>query len=301
MQQKQSSMESRRPSLSTPQSSISAPFGWFSIALGITQVLAPRWIAQRSGLPAQRRSAIRLVGLRELATGAFILSRPSSSAGPWARVAGDLINLALLRRRYGGTRANNRIQRSRLVVSAVTAADLACALSLAASRRGGATAPRRERESIVIDKPADEIYRFWRSLEKLPTIMNYLDSITVIDEKRSRWVAKPLGGLHVEWTSEIIADEPNRSISWRSTGDSEISTEGRILFEPLNHERGTRVTLEISLNPLPGVRSLSAPFSKLAAHVAVRRDLRRLKQFMETGEIATIKGQSAGARQERLG
>ena len=45
-------------------------------------------------------------------------------------------------------------------------------------------------KSITVNRPAEEVYRFWRNLENLPRFMDHLESVTVLDENRSHWVAK---------------------------------------------------------------------------------------------------------------
>lgn len=66
--------------------------GWFSITLGLAEVAFGRRIANAIGSDGQ--ALIRGYGARELATGAGMLARPDSSAGPWARVGGDLLDAA---------------------------------------------------------------------------------------------------------------------------------------------------------------------------------------------------------------
>ncbi|MDP8910615.1 MAG: hypothetical protein M3M94_00930, partial [Actinomycetota bacterium] len=72
--------------------------GWFSVALGVPQVVAPRAVERLIGIPdtEARRQLMRLVGLRELVAAAGILTRPKPSGWLWARVAGDVTHLMLL-------------------------------------------------------------------------------------------------------------------------------------------------------------------------------------------------------------
>lgn len=269
--------------------------GWFGIALGTAEILAPYWVARRVGLSPDTSSTIRWQGLREIISGALILKNPSSPIGMWARVAGDAIDLTLLARASDShTGQNEKRRRSRLLVSTISALDVACAASLSRLKASHSARSTEFRESITIEKPPHELYRFWRSFDQLPVVMNYLESVTVLDDKHSHWVTKPLGDTRFEWDCEIVSDEPDRSISWRSTPDSEICTEGSVRFNPLDHQRGTRVSVEMNFIPTRVPPGLGRPLSKLAIYLAVRRDLRRFKQLMETGEIATVKGQPAG-------
>ncbi|MGZ3159036.1 MAG: hypothetical protein ACXU7H_08125, partial [Burkholderiaceae bacterium] len=69
--------------------------GWFSVGLGIAQIVAPRTISRLAGL-GHSPILVRAVGLREIASGVGILSDRNPSGWLWTRVAGDAMDLALL-------------------------------------------------------------------------------------------------------------------------------------------------------------------------------------------------------------
>jgi uncharacterized membrane protein len=152
--------------------------------------------------------------------------------------------------------------------------------------------------SYGIRKPADELYRFWRNFENLPRIMTHLESVRVIDERRSHWVAKAnsLGGKRFEWDAEITADEPDRRIAWRSLPGADVENAGQITFSPgLSEDRGTEVHVRMDYVPPMGrlghlVASLLGDNPKRV----VREDLRNFKRLMEIGEILTIIDQPHG-------
>ncbi|MFX7870678.1 SRPBCC family protein, partial [Acinetobacter baumannii] len=78
-------------------------------------------------------------------------------------------------------------------------------------------------QSMLIQKPAEELYRFWRHLENLPRIMTHLESVTRTDERRSHWVVTTDKlGLRLEWEAEVTADEPNTRIAWRSLPGAQV-------------------------------------------------------------------------------
>ena len=56
---------------------------------------------------------------------------------------------------------------------------------------------------VVIGRPRDELFRFWRQLDNLPRFMDNLESVTVLDSRRSHWIAKGPVGTRVEWDAEI--------------------------------------------------------------------------------------------------
>jgi hypothetical protein len=77
------------------QRRVSKGLGWFSIGLGVTQVMAPRPLGRLIGV-GEQPAVMRALGLREIATGIGILAQDRPAVGVWSRVAGDVINAALL-------------------------------------------------------------------------------------------------------------------------------------------------------------------------------------------------------------
>lgn len=73
--------------------SLSVPLGWFSIGLGLAELLAPRRIADAHGVP-EGKGIVQGFGAREIAAGIGILAAPANPAGLWARAAGDVLDIA---------------------------------------------------------------------------------------------------------------------------------------------------------------------------------------------------------------
>src|SRR5439155_827395 len=94
--------------------------------------------------------------------------------------------------------------------------------------------------AVTISKSADELYRFWRNFENLPHFMRHLESVTC-EDGRSHWVARGPAGMSVSRDAEIINEEPNRLIAWRSLEGSQVSTAGSVHFTPAPGDRGTEV------------------------------------------------------------
>jgi uncharacterized membrane protein len=150
-------------------------------------------------------------------------------------------------------------------------------------------------KSITIDRPLEEIYAFWRNLENLPLFMQHVHSLTMLDDRRSHWIVRGPSGKILEWDAEIINEKPNELIGWRSSSGSGLDSAGSVHFKPAPGERGTEVHLELQYIPPGGV--FGATFAKLMGENPanqIQEDLRRLKQVMEAGEIATIEGQPHG-------
>jgi len=142
--------------------------------------------------------------------------------------------------------------------------------------------------TITINRPASELYAFWRDLRNLPLFMENIESITIIDVRRSHWTVKGPADSSVEWDSLIVEDVPGELIAWESAEGTSVPNSGRIEFSEWSNGRGTKVTATIAYNPPAG--KLGKMFAKMFQRepkIQVRRDLRRFKQLMETGEIPT--------------
>jgi uncharacterized membrane protein len=152
-------------------------------------------------------------------------------------------------------------------------------------------------QAMLINKPAEELYRFWRDFKNLPRIMTHIERIDVMDDRRSHWVARAHGvpGGRVEWDAEIVRDDPNSIIEWRSLPGSRVETTGQIRFERGLGDRGTEVHVHMDYVPPMGTvgKWIATLFGQNPKRL-VREDLRNFKRLMEIGEILTIQGQSHG-------
>jgi uncharacterized membrane protein len=156
-------------------------------------------------------------------------------------------------------------------------------------------------KSVTIGRPRDDVYKFWRDFENLPSFMQHLVSVTASGDRRSRWVAKAAAGATVEWTAEIVEDRAGSLISWRSLAGSEITNAGSVRFEDAPADRGTEVRVELSYDAPAG--AAGAMVAKLFGEEPgqqLRDDLRRFKQVMETGEVVRSDGSLQGAGQGAL-
>lgn len=151
--------------------------------------------------------------------------------------------------------------------------------------------------TVTINKPADELYRYWRNFENLPRFMKHLKSVTISDDKRSHWIANAPLGNSVEWDAEIIDERENELIAWASVEGADIENSGFIRFKPAPANQGTEVKVVLEYNPPGG--GLAAAFAKLFGEEPKQQisdDLGRFKQLMEAGELATTEGQTSGRK-----
>ena len=141
--------------------------------------------------------------------------------------------------------------------------------------------------TITIDRPKSEIYAFWRDFTNLKTVMANVHDIRV-EGPRSRWQIAGPGNRDVTLVTEITADEENRRIAWHSTDESDLAHRGEVQFRDAPAGRGTEVTLDLAYDAPGGTLGRAvAKLLQAEPHLQARRDLKRLKMLLETGEIAT--------------
>jgi uncharacterized membrane protein len=268
---------------------------WFSVSLGLAEMLAPRLISRLVGGDGKYTNLIRLYGLRELASGLMIFgqgTRPATAV--WARVAGDAVDIATL----AAAGASPRMNKGGVAVAAagvlgVTALDLYCARGLTRDRRGEEVI--RMTRSVVVNRPPHELYAFWREFENFPRFMYHVNSVRNTGPGVSHWVVDGPAGTTVEWDARITADTPNELIAWQSLEGADVENRGSVRFEPRPGNRGTIVRVDVVYRP-PGGRAgrLAAMLFNESPEQQIYDDLHRFKQIVETGEIVRSDGSPYG-------
>lgn len=152
---------------------------------------------------------------------------------------------------------------------------------------GDAAGDQVTARAVTINKPVAEVFAYFRDFANLPSFMENVVSIDVADATRSHWVVKAPGGKTVEWDSLVTDEAENQYISWQSQPGADVPNAGRVDFRDAG-VRGTVVTATITYDPPYGVigKIVAKMFQREPA-IQARRDLRRFKQLLETGEIAT--------------
>ena len=236
----------RRRRGGSPPEKIARGIGWFSVGMGLAQILAPRLVSRLSGLPLPPALSVAC-GVRELVCGIGILTQ--ERVRPWmqARVAGDALDLAA----FGAALAMPGADRPRVAVATaavagVTALDVYCSYALAKDRRR--PAPRHLRVSVSVGGSPEEVYRFWRDCGNLPRVMPHLESVQALDDTHSHWVLKSPPGERVEWDAEIIDDVPGQRLAWRSVDGAPVFDAGsvQLVREPSG---GTDVDVDLLYEP----------------------------------------------------
>jgi uncharacterized membrane protein len=141
--------------------------------------------------------------------------------------------------------------------------------------------------TVTIDRPRSEVYAFWRDFKNLEGVMGNVRNIEVAGDI-TRWTIRGPAGMDILVETEIVNDRKDEQIAWRSTEFSQVVTEGKISFRDAPGKRGTEVEAIIAYVPPGGrVGQLIAKLFQAEPAIQGRRDLKRLKMLMETGEIAT--------------
>lgn len=145
--------------------------------------------------------------------------------------------------------------------------------------------------TFTVNKPREEVYRFWRKLENLPLFMKHLVSVTEIDAKRSHWEAKiPQGNpINIKWDAEIMKDDPGRLLSWRSLPGSTLDNAGKVEFRDALGDQGTELTVMITYRPPAGnIGSGVAKLLNPLLEKLVREDVNNFKSFIDAGSATAL-------------
>jgi uncharacterized membrane protein len=281
--------------------SLATALGWFSIGLGVAQLLAPAAVSRAVGM-GERPLLMRTIGAREIASGAGILAQRKPTTALWSRVAGDAMDLATLAVAARSPRAsNNRLMIAAAAVAGVAILDMLSSIEHTKRPTDGLDSEWSDdvhvEKVITVNRSSEECYQFWREFDNFPRFMKHLESVEQIDDKTSRWKAKAPAGARMEWEAQITEDKPGELLAWRSLEGADIDNAGVVRFERAPGGRGTIVRVQLHYSP-PGGKA-GKMIAKLFGEEPAQQiddDLRRFKWLIETGEIPTIAGQSSGQR-----
>lgn len=156
--------------------------------------------------------------------------------------------------------------------------------------------PLTIRRSLTVNRPRAEVYAYWRKLENLPRFMQHLDQVEILDSRRSHWVAPLPGGLGtIEWDAEITGEIDQEWLRWQSVEQASVDHTGEIYFADAPGDRGTEIHVRITYQPPAGyIGHTLAGWLNPAFEQMVKEDIRRFKQFFETGELPVSEAQPTG-------
>lgn len=275
-----------QPTQNGKGSSLVTGLAWFSFGLGAAELIAPGILARAIGIrdKTKTRTILRGYGLREIAAGAGLLTQARPAGWVWGRIAGDAMDLSSLLSAMGSSRTNKtKAAAATAAVAGATVLDVICAQKLSRNL----PYEIRVSSSVLINRPPGEVYRFWRHAENLPRFMEHLELVKTTGEKTSCWRIKAPAGISIEWDSEIVQDQPDSAIAWHSMEGSALENSGIVHFDNATGKpNATLVCLDLHYVPPGGAvgAQIAKLFGKLPV-MAIKEDLRRLKQILETGEV----------------
>jgi uncharacterized membrane protein len=267
--------------------------GWFSIGLGVAQIVAPKGMSRLIGVKDAdgNKTLMRACGVREIAAGIGLLADQKPTGFAVARVAGDLMDLAMLANVL--TTPENDRGRAVFATAAVVGVGL---LDVLASEELAITTPKVShptkesrgltiKRSITVNRPIEEVYAFWRNFENLPQFMKHVSSVQNTGEGQSRWSAGTGDGETLTWDVQVVEERENQLLSWRTMGVSDLTGHGRVEFRTAPGGRGTEVRANIVFQPPAGaIGAKVARFFRDIPGVTIENQLNVFKQIMETGE-----------------
>ena len=155
---------------------------------------------------------------------------------------------------------------------------------------GGLTVTR----GVTVNRPIDELFRFCRDVTNVPRFSKRVTSVEVLDDRRSRWTASGPGGVSTSWEVELADEREPEVLLWRSSPGARVHHTLALTLTPTPGGRGVEVRVAASVTP-PGGAALARVLGEWPER-QLTEELRRFKQLVEAGEIATIEGQPAGKR-----
>jgi hypothetical protein len=250
--------------------------GWFSLGLGTTQLVAPGRLNRAIGIrnDASSRFWQRFVALQELSAAAGILSRRRPTGWLWARTSADVLHLTMLGRAYRGRRESRaRLATAIASVAGTFVADAYTSVRLTSDREATRKDhPMQGNASTTIRASQEQVAARWRAFAQ-----------DADGETR-------LGPI------EILGADPAGAIKWRTTDDANASASGITRFSRAPGDRGTEIHIHAEFDVMGG--AVGAAVKKVKGDEPlqlIRDDVRRLKQLIETGEIARSDGSPTGS------
>jgi uncharacterized membrane protein len=147
-------------------------------------------------------------------------------------------------------------------------------------------------DSVVIQKPIAEVFRFYRDFQNLP---HFLGDVVAVDPKgdnQTLWTIRGLFGVKVHWTAVVTEIAENGHIFYETSSDV-LKTRWRIYFSPGATPEQT-IVREVMLEPGGKMTELGLALIGKRPAAEVHSNLNRLKQVLETGRVTDTSNAVAG-------
>ncbi|MHA6494179.1 SRPBCC family protein [Pseudomonas borbori] len=142
--------------------------------------------------------------------------------------------------------------------------------------------------TVTIGKPRSEVFALFSDTAKLAQVLGRVERIEQMDNKRFRWTATGPLGKPVHCIAYLDHSRSDQQIVWVSEADAMLPHRCTLNFADAPHGRGTEVRVLLACAPPGGALGYGAAslLSKLSGNLLMR-ELRRIKQYLETGEVST--------------
>jgi uncharacterized membrane protein len=139
-------------------------------------------------------------------------------------------------------------------------------------------------KSVIIDRPVQSVYEFYRDFNNLPTFLGDVMQIEETGPATSRWTIQGPLRIQAHWTIAVTEKRTNQSIRYETLGSPKLKTYWEIYFSS-GPKPGQTEVREVMRAPLGRLgRAALALIGKFPAE-EVSANLHRLKQIMETGRV----------------
>lgn len=160
-----------------------------------------------------------------------------------------------------------------------------CPITAALKRRDRPGANVNIRTYVIVNRPREDVYAFWRRLENWPLFMRHLENVDELDDRTSVWKLKMPGMGDIRWEAKIVKDEKDEELSWHSVEGAPLESTGKINFSD-TPGGATRIHVLLSYRAPSGV--LGEKLSQLltpAFRNTVEEDIRNFKHYFENAGI----------------
>jgi uncharacterized membrane protein len=157
--------------------------------------------------------------------------------------------------------------------------------------------------SVTIARPRSEVFACVHDTSKLAQILDCVERIEPVgDGTEYRWTMRAPMGRSVDWTVRLEQATPNEKLLWISETGCPFEHRFTLSFADAPYGRGTEVHAVLACAP-PAGRIGYAAASMISPYTGrvLNQQLRRIKQYLETGEVASsrmspLHGQEAGGK-----
>ena len=147
--------------------------------------------------------------------------------------------------------------------------------------------------SVVIRKPREEVFGFYRDFRNLPRFLGDVMAVEQVDPTASRWTIQGPLGVRLAWTVRVTEARTNELIRYETVSLPLLTTYWEIHFAP-GAQPGETEVREAMKAPLGGLgRAMLAVIRKFPDK-EVAANLNRLKELMETGSVTDTSYAVAG-------